>query len=94
MTNVFAPQYVGDKVSGTLTKVCETTSRFTREPIPILYLSGDGGEIEVRAFHVGLRRHLRNALPSLGQHVTVTYIGKKPIDRSTYLHDYEVTATS
>lgn len=71
--NYFKFQQVGDSVTGLIQSIVEG-SDYGGQPIPVLELETDEGEVTVSASQVMLRAELAAVQPEVGDEVTITFI--------------------
>lgn len=70
--NYFKFQQVGDSVTGLIQSIVEG-SDYGGQPIPVLELETDEGEVTVSASQVMLRAELAAVQPEVGDEVTITF---------------------
>lgn len=71
--NYFKFKEVGDSVTGLIQSIVEGTD-YSGNPVPVLELETDEGEISVTASQVMLRAELAEVRPEVGDEVTITFI--------------------
>lgn len=82
----------GDQIAGTVTSISSTTSEYTTDDIPVIYLETEGGGVQsVTAFHTTLRKDLQKFNVQVGDLVAIRYEGKKDTkDGKRSFHAYTV----
>ena len=82
----------GDTIAGRVTATDSTTSEYTTDPIPVVYLETDGGGVQsVTAFHTTLRNDIKKLNLQVGDLLAIRYEGKKQTkDGKREFHAYTV----
>lgn len=98
----FVPEQAGDGIQGTVKAVSETSSDYTKDPVPVVNLvnarvivggkdvSDESDEWRVTGFQSVLRREIADAKPAVGDLFASKYFGQKSGKGDNKYHHYKV----